>query len=458
MKISKKLARFGLAVLAAASLYGCSKDSNPTAPIQNQAPETIINNYNVNGNTVTFSYSGSDSDGRVIGYEYTHDGTPDWIPTNVTNLPLTFTNGSHWFKVRSIDDKFLPDPTPATVSFSVNNQPTDTQNPETNITSGPTGTINVNYAQFNWTGSDDVTPANQLVYQYYLQGLESTFGPWESTISKAYSNLPENTYTFRVRSKDLTGKIDPTEATRTFTVDTQNPEFLDIIGEFPVPDVMAAQGIECSDGYLWLAGLNYIEKRPVTNPSTLTARYAISGLDMGSSSGLFDVLAVGNQLLVHAPTSTKFYFLNKSNPTIVERTVTVPASGGTGIDFTKSMEKVGDYFYFVNSVGTSAFKVDQNFNQIARYPTDYQGYFIEEISHDGTNFWAIGMNFDQGATRSRLFKLNDNFTVQSEYPIPYDVSDSPNDNAGMLEIEGDHFWTASQPENVKKIIKLYKGN
>jgi hypothetical protein len=95
---------------------------------------------------------------------------------------------------------------------------TDTTPPETTITAGPTGEINYNNVSFTWNGSDDDTPAAQLVYSYILEGYETSWSTWASGTSKPYTNLPDDGYTFKVKAKDLAGNVDPTPAERSFTV------------------------------------------------------------------------------------------------------------------------------------------------------------------------------------------------------------------------------------------------
>ncbi len=94
--------------------------------------------------------------------------------------------------------------------------------PNTTITSGPTGWIGSNNVTFQWTGSDDQTPTPNLVYSYKLDGY-SDWSSWTSNTSKTYTNLPDRSYTFRVKAKDQAGKIDPSPATRSFGVDASPP-------------------------------------------------------------------------------------------------------------------------------------------------------------------------------------------------------------------------------------------
>jgi len=110
-----------------------------------------------------------------------------------------------------------------TVSYTLN----DTTPPTSRITDGPPagGTITYNNVTFRWTAEDDITPTSELVYQYYLQGYDSSWKPgvndWTSSTSVTYYNLPRGNYTFKVRAKDQAGNIEMDETslnTRSFTI------------------------------------------------------------------------------------------------------------------------------------------------------------------------------------------------------------------------------------------------
>lgn len=94
----------------------------------------------------------------------------------------------------------------------------DTTPPNTEITNGPSGTIDYNDVTFNWTGSDGITPTSQLLYSYILEPSDSDWSAWTDNKSKQYLDLPNGDYTFMVKAKDQAGNIDPTSAERAFTV------------------------------------------------------------------------------------------------------------------------------------------------------------------------------------------------------------------------------------------------
>lgn len=100
----------------------------------------------------------------------------------------------------------------------------DTSSPQTVITVAPAATISSNKVTFEWTGSDDTTPTNKLTYSYYLEGHDAGYSSFTSDTAKSYTNLPDGTYTFYVKSHDEADNVDLTPASVKFTVATPKPE------------------------------------------------------------------------------------------------------------------------------------------------------------------------------------------------------------------------------------------
>jgi hypothetical protein len=90
--------------------------------------------------------------------------------------------------------------------------------PDTSITDGPNGTITFNNPTFTYTGTDNVTPTDHLVYATYLEGYDSDWSDFSPSATKSYSGLPLGSYTFQVKARDLAGNEDSTPATWSFTV------------------------------------------------------------------------------------------------------------------------------------------------------------------------------------------------------------------------------------------------
>jgi len=63
----------------------------------------------------------------------------------------------------------------------------------------------------------DPRGTEETLYQHYLHPYEETWSVWNTRNSTEYTNLREGTYTFRVRSKNISGEVSQ-EATYVFTV------------------------------------------------------------------------------------------------------------------------------------------------------------------------------------------------------------------------------------------------
>jgi hypothetical protein len=105
-----------------------------------------------------------------------------------------------------------------TYAFSIT---ADTTPPDTSITAGPTDWIKVQSATFTWTGSDDITATANLVYSWKLDG--GAWSAYSSATTTTVTGLSEGSHTFEVRAKDEAGNVDPTPATRSFSVDITAP-------------------------------------------------------------------------------------------------------------------------------------------------------------------------------------------------------------------------------------------
>ena len=135
-------------------------------------------------------------------------------PTNYSGLSA----GSHTFQVAATDSASNTDPTPASYTWTI-----DVTAPDTGITSGPSGTITVGDATFNWTGSDNVTAPANLVYAYRLDPIEPSFSAFGAATATTYTGLVTGTYTLYVKARDEAGNEDATPASQTFTADIGLP-------------------------------------------------------------------------------------------------------------------------------------------------------------------------------------------------------------------------------------------
>ena len=90
----------------------------------------------------------------------------------------------------------------------------DTMPPETAIDSGPSGTVNVRDAAFEFSSSEPNSS-----FECSLDGVAFT----GCASPKDYTDLGDGAHTFQVRATDVAGNTDPMPAERTWTVDTTAP-------------------------------------------------------------------------------------------------------------------------------------------------------------------------------------------------------------------------------------------
>jgi|GEM_PF-1518619 len=176
----------------------------PVYTVDHDAPDTVV----ISGPPpLTNSTSASldfTSDDAAATFECSLDGvafSACATPQNYTSL----TAGGHTFAVRAKDALGNTDLTPATHAWTIDNVA-----PDTTITSGPTGTITVNTATFQFTS----TEANST-FECSLDG--SLFSSCTSGIN--YQGLANGNHTFRVRAIDVVGNVNPSPTSQTFTVD-----------------------------------------------------------------------------------------------------------------------------------------------------------------------------------------------------------------------------------------------
>ncbi|ATB48542.1 Ig-like domain-containing protein [Corallococcus macrosporus] len=180
-----------------------------TWTVDTTAPDTSI----VSGPSGTtdsadaaFAFNASESPAT---YECSLDGAAFATctsPASFSNLP----DGGHTFAVRAVDAAGNVDGTPATRSWMV-----DTTAPDTSILSGPSGMTNSADAAFSFNANE-----SPVTYECSLDGGDFT----ACTSPAAFTGLSEGSHTFAVRAVDAAGNVDPTPATRAWTVDTVAPE------------------------------------------------------------------------------------------------------------------------------------------------------------------------------------------------------------------------------------------
>lgn len=121
-------------------------------------------------------------------------------------------DGAHSFAVRAHDRAGNVDASPAIAAWT-----TDTSTPDTQILSGPMGASGSQTAQFTF---DSPNAGPGATFECALDSL--IFVPCGSPDN--LNNLSEGSHTFQVRVRSSAGTVDPSPATRTWTVDLTPPE------------------------------------------------------------------------------------------------------------------------------------------------------------------------------------------------------------------------------------------
>lgn len=117
--------------------------------------------------------------------------------------------GQHTFAVRAIDGAGNVDPTPGSVTWTV-----DTIAPETTIPTKPPALTNSTAAGFGFASNETAT------FECKLDAADFSVCP----ASQAYSSLTNGSHVVTVRARDLAGNVDATPASYTWTIDTIPPD------------------------------------------------------------------------------------------------------------------------------------------------------------------------------------------------------------------------------------------
>ncbi|MBA3500734.1 MAG: LamG domain-containing protein [Myxococcota bacterium] len=161
-------------------------------------------------NTATFTFVSPDA-GAGASFQCSLDGgamVACASPYTLNNLPM----GAHTFQVRVRDAVGNFDPTPSTRTWTVDLDP-----PQTTIDSGPSGMVRVASASFTFSANEV-----NVVYTCSLDGSPMA----ACTSPQNFANLGQGSHTFSVTARDAAGHVDPTPATRTWTVDTIAPDLM----------------------------------------------------------------------------------------------------------------------------------------------------------------------------------------------------------------------------------------
>ncbi|HZH13511.1 MAG TPA: MYXO-CTERM sorting domain-containing protein, partial [Archangium sp.] len=116
------------------------------------------------------------------------------------------TTGPHEVRARATDEAGNTSPPTEPRTFTIVQ---DTSAPETNITSGPSGTTPERTATFEFSSNEP-----GVTFECSLDG--AAYTPCTSPVT--FTDLAEGEHTLQVRARDAAGNVDATPATRTWTV------------------------------------------------------------------------------------------------------------------------------------------------------------------------------------------------------------------------------------------------
>lgn len=170
---------------------------------------------------INFAWTGTDNnDPRNLRYSWNIDGGnwSTWDSAQQVQI-ATLSAGLHTFQVKACDAAGNEDNTPASISINI-----DIQAPNTEFISSPAegAFVTALPINFTWSGSDDITPAPQLLFSYRLDG--GTWTAWSDLLSISLLSLTEGYHTFEVKSRDMVGLEDETPAQCHFTLDLSRPD------------------------------------------------------------------------------------------------------------------------------------------------------------------------------------------------------------------------------------------
>ena len=158
----------------------------------------------VNGAT-TFTFSAA-ADPTFRLFECRVAGVHEWETCSSGRQENPASGGTYTFQVRGVDWSGNRS-AESTWTWTV-----DKVAPETTL-SGPSGMISSTTAEFAFSSNESGT------FVCTLDGMVSACGS-----PKNYTGLAQGSHTFAVQARDVAGNLDPTPATRAWTVDTVAPE------------------------------------------------------------------------------------------------------------------------------------------------------------------------------------------------------------------------------------------
>ena len=161
------------------------------------------------------------ADGWIDGHYFQSDDFVYQLNPAGNSLVYSIVTGANIWNsgegigVDAVGDTYVVDSLGFTMKL-VYTAPPDTTPPDTQIDSGPTGTITTDQATFTFSG-DPAEDTAKIQCRIDSQPFADCTSP------KTFTGLTDGSHTASFRAEDAVGNQDQTPATRTFTVDTTTP-------------------------------------------------------------------------------------------------------------------------------------------------------------------------------------------------------------------------------------------
>lgn len=184
-------------------------------PVANAGSDLVVEQLTPAGTAVTLNGAASTDDGllRALSYDWT-EGAVALGNGAVINPILPW--GSHAVTLSVSDGQYQSS---ASIKVTVR----DTTPPDTFISGGPLEgqKISLRATTLSWSGTDNGTVANSLLFSYSLDG--GAASPFVATPSNTFLGLIDGAHTVSVTAQDLRGNVDDSPAVRRFSVDATPP-------------------------------------------------------------------------------------------------------------------------------------------------------------------------------------------------------------------------------------------
>lgn len=223
----------------------------------------------------------------------------------------------------------------------------DVTPPDTQIVSGPEGTISATSATFTFTGTDNLTASQDLQFAWHLDS--GPFSPFSPQRQVSFTGLSPGPHTFEVKARDLAGNEDLSPAARSFTISTlqvritQPPNGATVsAGQILVRGTVEAGeaevGVSVNGIPAAVQGSAFAALIPATPETTTLTAVATSAAGATASHAIAVTVSstTGSLALLHAspangiaPLTVNFSLLGETVPT----QVTLDADGDGLIDF-----------------------------------------------------------------------------------------------------------------------------